>query len=41
MPEGRTAQVLVGVTERATGDDLPGDECEENGTEGERPERKE
>lgn len=32
------AQALIGVTERATGDDLPGDEREENGAEGERPE---
>ncbi|MFC8079750.1 hypothetical protein ACFUN8_29950 [Streptomyces sp. NPDC057307] len=37
--EGRTPQALVGVTERATGDDLPGDEREENRAESERPER--
>ncbi|GGJ73114.1 hypothetical protein GCM10011583_00570 [Streptomyces camponoticapitis] len=36
--EGVVAQELIGVTERATGDDLPGDEREENGAEGERPE---
>ncbi|MFD3524188.1 hypothetical protein [Streptomyces sp. NPDC058653] len=38
MSEGVTPQPLVGITERATGGDLPGDESEENGAESERRE---